>query len=200
MSVEAASGLPDPLNTLRRIAEDPLLPSTVTLQAAHLVADVVVSREERARLDRGLPPSLLHAIRETVSLFPQAGSEAGRQEFDRFLGQQEEPVLAGNSLVKSYSLIETRGDFLDRAVTRFGGSNKAPYVAIGSASVILMEIWLNDILHGPPLDPKIKMDFLGVVGVSYIAGMLDILGRRVFSNRSNELTVLPSQEGRLING
>lgn len=55
MSAEAPKNPDIILTALRKIAEDPLLSTQVTLPAAEIYAREVVSQEQRAAQDKGFP-------------------------------------------------------------------------------------------------------------------------------------------------
>lgn len=94
MSKETQSGSADPLNTLRKIAEDPLASSVVTLFAAKVIAEEVVGREERARLDMKLSSGEMVGVRSLVESHPIFTNAKGADEFNTFLTTHEELALS----------------------------------------------------------------------------------------------------------
>lgn len=82
MSIEFAPGLPDPLNTLRKIAEDPFVSSDpavsaeITLSSAKLIAEEVITRKKRARADRGLSLAELTSVGELLDSHPELRGES----------------------------------------------------------------------------------------------------------------------------
>lgn len=89
MSKETLSGsFSDPLNKLRRVAEDPSTSSEITLIATYLIAEEVVTREGKVRSDRGLSPEEVTGIRGILDSHQRLLTVESAGLFNTFLDEQ----------------------------------------------------------------------------------------------------------------